>query len=912
VRQLNILLLGLGNGGIYALLGQSTVLVYRGSRVLNLASAAIGMFGAYVFYHLWLQHGIPLGIALIIGLGAGGAVGAVMYLAVIDRLTGSSRMASIVATLALMTTLIGVCGQVFAPGGAAESEPSLLPVGYLVPFHDLRIPEAQGLMALIAVGVTILLVVLSRGTRLGLATIAAAENPTVLAATGTSPRLVACLTWTAGSVLATGAVILVAGFSGLATSSVPLLIVPALAAALAGSLDSFELTLLGGLVIGALQSEIVDHVSTPGWPDAVPLLMIVAILLLRGRNLPSKAHRSERIGSVGPGKIGPIGLAAIGAGVALIFLVHTDWLPAVTSTILLAFIVMSVVLVTGYGGQISLAQGSLAGIAAFLEAVFVIDLHVGLPAAIVLGIILTVPVGVLVAVPAVRTRGYELAIITLALASIADDLIFNNPSTLSSVLSKSLGSLTVFGHDISPLSNPRTFALITFVIVLVVGRAVANVRRGFAGRRLLAVRSNERAAAALGISVPRVKLGAVAGAALVAAIGGALIEAQYPFPQFSGFDVFSSVNFVLYAVIGGIGWVSGVPVGAAAAPGALSTRVLGLWISPSNWLEIASGLAVLVLILQSPDGIVPLNLRQINALRAKLRKRPAAAKKVDPRQLVATAPVGLASRSPDEEYVLAVKDLSVRFGGIYAVKDFNLELRSGEIVGLIGPNGAGKSTIVETICGFERPAEGRIILNGRDITRLPPDQRARSGIGRTFQSIELFDDSTVLDNIGAAVRPERATQYVRDLVVPSPPVIPHGAVSAMGELGVLDHLDAKPAALDYWLRRAVGVARALAQEPRILILDEPAAGSDARSRAELKNLLKELATLQRVGVVVIEHDVEFVFDLCDRVVALDTGLVIAEGSPQEVRRDPGVIASYLGATEEEGTAGVVSVKGTGR
>src|SRR5262249_13198141 len=209
--------------------------------------------------------------------------------------------------------------------------------------------------------------------RLGLATIAAAENPTVLAATGSSPRVIACLTWAAGSVVATGAVILVAGFSGLATSSIPLLIVPALAAALAGSLDSFELTLLGGLVIGALQSEIVDHVSTPGWPDAVPLLMIVAILLLRGRNLPSKAHRSERIGSVGPGKLGPMGLAAIGAGVALIYLVHTDWLPAVTTTILMAFIVMSVVLVTGYGGQISLAQGSLAGIAAFLVAVFVID-----------------------------------------------------------------------------------------------------------------------------------------------------------------------------------------------------------------------------------------------------------------------------------------------------------------------------------------------------------------------------------------------------------------------------------------------------------------------------------------------------------------------------------------------------------
>jgi sulfate-transporting ATPase len=473
-------------------------------------------------------------------------------------------------------------------------------------------------------------------------------------------------------------------------------------------------------------------------------------------------------------------------------------------------------------------------------------------------------------------------------------------------LSKSLGSLTVFGHDISPLSNPRAFALVTFVIVLLVGRAVANVRRGFAGRRLLAVRSNERAAAALGISVPRVKLAAVAGGALVAAIGGALIEAQYPFPQFSGFDVFSSVNFVLYAVIGGIGWVSGTPVGAAAAPGALSSRVLGLWISPSNWLEIASGLAVLVLILQSPDGVVPLNLRQINALRAKLRKRPAPAKEADQRRLIPGAAPS-PSRPADEEYVLTVTDLSVRFGGIYAVKDFNLELRSGEIVGLIGPNGAGKSTIVEAICGFERPAEGRIILNGRDITRLPPDQRARSGIGRTFQSIELFDDSTVLDNIGAAVRPERPTQYVRDLVVPTPPMIPPGAVSAMGELGVLDHLDAKPAALDYWLRRAVGVARALAHEPRILILDEPAAGSDARSRGELKNLLKQLASLQRVGVVVIEHDVEFVFDICDRVVALDTGQVIAEGSPQEVRRDPGVIASYLGTAEE---AGVVSAQRT--
>jgi sulfate-transporting ATPase len=169
-------------------------------------------------------------------------------------------------------------------------------------------------------------------------------------------------------------------------------------------------------------------------------------------------------------------------------------------------------------------------------------------------------------------------------------------------------------------------------------------------------------------------------------------------------------------------------------------------------------------------------------------------------------------------------------------------------------------------------------------------------LGRTFQSIELFDDTTVLDNIRAGTSPTGLTRYVKDTVWPREPPLTPGAQAAIDEFHLTECLDLMPASLDYWLRRAVGIARSLAMGPSILILDEPAAGSDSQSRAELRTLLHRVTRSWNVGMLIIEHDVDFIFGLCDRIVALDRGRVIAAGTSVEVRNNPAVIASYLGTS----------------
>lgn len=892
---LNVVLLGFGIGGAYVLLGQSIVVVFRGSRVLNFSSAATGMFGAYVFFNLWQQHGWPFTGALLTGLISAGAVGATMYVLIMRRIGAASGTARVVATLAFMTVLIGVCGQLFAPGGEAIAVPSLLPVGFLHLSHGLVVPEGQVVLGAVAAAVTGLLIVLQRRTRFGLATVAVAENPVVLASMGSSPDTVATITWAAGAVVAAGAVILLSGFSGLDNSTVPLLVVPALAAALIGRFDSFGLTLLGGMGMGIFESVIVRYVQAPGWEEAGPLLAIVVVLIIRGRSLPGKAHKSERFGSVGPGRTGTFSAIALLAAITLTMVVGTDWLPAVTATVLFAFVVMSVVIVTGFAGQLSLAQLTVAGIAALFVALFAVDLHVPLLAAMAIAVVLTLPVGLVMAIPAVRTRGYELAIITLVIAIVASDLVLVNAP------GGNVGQITIFGLDLNAFTDPRGFAIAAIVVFAILAFVAGNLRRGAAGRRFLAVKTNERAAASLGISVPRTKLAAVGFATLVAAVGGVFIEAQFPFTNFSVFTVSNSINTVLYAVIGGTGWISGAPVGALLAPGGIATRVLGLWISPSNWLELGTGLVVLLLLRQSADGVMGLLTRQLKALLCLVRRRHADIQAPQVERVLG-ASGGQRQSYRAAEMTLSVRDLTVRFGSVEALKDVSLDVRTGELVGLIGPNGAGKTTLVEAVCGFEQQTAGTIVLNDIDIGALSAARRAQLGLGRTFQSIELFDDTTVLDNIRAGASTVGVARYFKDVFWPREPPLSPGAEAAIDEFHLGDHLGELPESLDYWLRRAVGIARALAIGPGILILDEPAAGSDFESREELKRLLQRVARSWNVGMLVIEHDVDFIFALCDRVVALDRGCVIAEGTPIEVRSDAAVISSYLGTSRAANSA----------
>jgi sulfate-transporting ATPase len=374
-----------------------------------------------------------------------------------------------------------------------------------------------------------------------------------------------------------------------------------------------------------------------------------------------------------------------------------------------------------------------------------------------------------------------------------------------------------------------------------------------------------------------------------------LIAFQQSNVQFTSFDVFGSILLVQYGVIGGLGWVSGVVGGATVAPGAMVSAIANNLLPNLNnvdaWLAILSGVGVIQLLRQAPDGLASLWASTARKLTRHFKRRSA--------QVLAPTSTVMASATPPVELshrgrVLAVRGVSVGFGGVVAVDDVSLEVTPAEVVGLIGPNGAGKTTLLDLMTGFTRQDSGSILLDGIDISQWSPERRARAGISRSWQSVELFDELNVRDNLRVAEDTRLRRYFLRDLVVPDRRVLSPFAESVVDDLGLRAVLDQRPIALSLGTIKLVGIARTIIANPGIVLLDEPAAGLDERERKELGGLIREIADRHGIAVVVVEHDMALILNTCDRIVVLDFGQKIADGPPQVVQSDERVIRAYLG------------------
>ncbi len=897
---LKFAILGLGAGAVYGVTGLGVVLVYRGSGVVNFAHGAIGMVCAFAFYTA-RESGTSTLTCWIYALALAAAIGAAMHLVLMRSLRHASALTRLIATIGVFTVLFA--WKQDQEGDIAHIVPKLLSIDAVEVLPDITIGKDRLILLAFGIIVTAVLTLVYRYTKFGLATTAVAESRRVTAAQGISPDVIATANWMLGSMLAAAGAILIVNIAGLQVTGLTLLIVPALAAALVGNFNSFVLTLAGGIVIGILQSEVAwlqtyltqqqgHAVALDGWAETVPFLVIIIVLIVRGRALPLRGETVDRPPAVGGGRVPPwVALGSLALVTVLVsFVFSTNLVEAMTTSAALGVVLLSFVVVTGYAGQLSLAQMALAGIGAWICAGLVVNEGVPLELAILAGIVGTIPVGIVVGIPSLRTRGVNLAVATLGLALVIQAQVLGNAKRTGGFTGWDLGAPKLFGIDFDPLIHHERYALLCIGAFALVATIVANLRRGRAGRRLIAVRTNERAAAALGINVFGAKLYAFGLAAGIAAIGGILILLRRPTAVFlPTFSVFQSIFVVVYAVLGGIGFIFGALVGAVISPGGWYIVFIDdviVKIPSDATVQIVLGVVLQLTLWLNPDGLgstYPMWLVPVRSWKARVAGWFAPRPELLPP----------AEREPVTPRTLEVRDIGVRFGGTVALEDVSLTVHPGQVLGLIGPNGAGKTTLIDAATGLTR-VTGEILLDGSPVTRWSARRRARAGIGRSFQSLELFESMTVRENLRTASDRHDPLAYLGDLVWPRRTALAPQAIAAIHEFGLEGDLDRKPDELPYGRRRLVAIARAVAAGPSVLLLDEPAAGLDDAETAELGRLLRRLADEWGLAVLLVEHDVSLVLGVCDRVTVLDNGRHLASGTPDEISADPAVRAAYLG------------------
>jgi sulfate-transporting ATPase len=891
---LRFMLLGVGTGGVYAMLAQGLVLVYRGSGLLNFSQGAIAMVGAFAYYECTSEHDLPLALGVVIALVICGALGALIHMLVLRQMQRSSALTRVIATLGITIAL--QAGAYLRYGHDPHPVKSIIPLKTVHVFSN-QLGVGVNVLSIFGIGLvlTVVLALVYKRTAFGRITTAVAEKQRVAATLGHSPDLVASVNWALGAVIAGFGGILIAPILFLEPTQLVLLVLPAMAAALLGGFSSFSITFVVAVLLGVAQSLIGRYVSQVGWASAAPFIVVVVVLIVRGQVIPLRSHVLDRLPTVGTGRIRwGLLLVLYAIGAYLTISANLDWALAMTTTLSLAVICVSIVVVTGYAGQLSLAQTVIAGIGALIAAKSAG--HVPFLVSLLIGAAGAMAAGFLVGIPALRTRGVTLAIATLGLGSALISVVLSNSAYTNGQGGTPVTNQKIFGWSIDPLFESNRYAFVTFTVLVLICIGVANLRRGATGRRLIALRSNERAAASLGLQSSTLKAYAFVLGAGVAGVGGVLYAFAQPTVVFNGttdnFSVFASILIIAMTVAGGVGSVGGALLGSLMLAGGIVSQLLSGWHSINDYLPLIGGIGLVLVLMQGPDGLFEYNRLLLARTGSKLARFvprvPWPHRAPDPLRSDETA----VTVTPA---TLTVRGLSVSFGGIKAVQGVDLIIEPGKIHGLIGPNGAGKTTLIDAVTGFVK-SSGSVMLGSVDLSKQTARARARLGISRSFQSLELFNDLTILENLVVACERHRPFRYLSDLFWPGRAKLSAAAIEAVKQFELADIIDKRPDGISFGQRKTVAIARAIAAAPPVLLLDEPAAGLNDHEAAELARLIRMVADDWNIGVLLVEHKVDLVTSISDTITVLDSGRVLAAGTPREVVASQAVIDAYLGSS----------------
>ncbi len=626
------LILGLGAGATYAILGQGLVLKYRSAGVVDFAHGAVAMFIAYVFVNLRsfgelelpvviIPHQISLNggaginttLAIVISLVYSAALGFVLYRLVYRPLRNASQLTRVCASVGVMLALQAIAVLNYSTEPVATNP--IFPSGALK-ISGVTFPQDRLFFTGVVIVISVALALIYRYTRFGLATRAGAENDRGAALTGISATRIASQNWVIATVLAGAAGILIAPVASLDPTSYTLFIVPALAAALVGRFESFWITALAGLLIGCFQSEIGKLITVWTWlpqsglSDAVPFIVIIIVMAFRSRSVLARGgEAAQKNPSVGrPGSpLASAGACFVG-GLILLLLLNNVLRFAFISSLTVTCIALSVVVLTGYVGQVSLAQMSLAGIGGFMLGHISHGWGLGFPFSLLAAGLCAVPVGLVIGLPALRLRGVNLAVVTLGFAAAMDALIFSSSGFAGGTAGLPIKAPHLLGLNLAANAGRSTnrvvFGVMVLVVVILIGLLVARLRRGPAGRMLLAIRSNERAAGSVGINVAQGKLMAFALAAFIAGVGGALTGYLQGELTADSFAAFTSISLLAIVFVAGVGRIAGAVVaGVMFSAAGLFVTFLDIHLSVGKYQAIVAGVALVLTAVQNPDGL---------------------------------------------------------------------------------------------------------------------------------------------------------------------------------------------------------------------------------------------------------------------------------------------------------------------